>query len=199
MTGMTCDTWWRNDCCDTWWGMSCDTWLRNELFWFMTVVHCSSSTSSLTCHKHVWFYDAFPGCICPANPSWTTPVCASLHTTGPHLPHSLLLWCFPWLYMSCQPILDHTCLRLSAHYWTTPASQNTLRKWVVFFNVPQLLYFSTDLLQILCVCKLCNRLSHTIEKSVLLWKQTSRHLWKQVHAKLSSQKTASVWIYFVTF
>ena len=50
---------------------------------------------------------------------------------------------------------DHTSFNLSwttpacasAHCWTTPTSQNTLRKWVVLLNVPQLLYLSTGLFQ----------------------------------------------------
>ena len=66
----------------------------------------------------------------------------------------------------------------SAHCWTTPASQNAPRKWVVLLNVPQLLYFSTDLFQIVCVCRLHNRQLHIVKKTVLLWKQTNCHLWK---------------------
>ena len=64
----------------------------------------------------------------------------------------------------------------SVHCWTTPASQNTLRKWVVLLNVPGLLYFSSDFFQMLCVCRLCIRLLYIFKKTVLLWKRTSCHL-----------------------
>ena len=39
------------------------------------------------------------------------------------------------------------------------------------------LYFSTDLFQVLCVCRLYNRLIYFATKTVLLWKQTSHHVW----------------------
>ena len=79
------------------------------------------------------------------------------------------------------PILDHT-----VHYWTTHDSQYTLekkiyikkKKRIVLPNVPKLLFLSTDLFQILCVCRLYNRLLYIVKKTVLLWKQICRRLWK---------------------
>ena len=56
------------------------------------------------------------------------------------------------------------------HCWTTHASQNTLRKWVALLSVPQLLYFSTDLFHILCLCRLYHGLLRIVKKTVLLWK-----------------------------
>ena len=55
------------------------------------------------------------------------------------------------------PLLDHT------------PSHNAQRKWVVLLSV-------TDLFQILCVSRLYNKLLNIPKKTVLLWKQTSRHL-----------------------
>ena len=42
------------------------------------------------------------------------------------------------------------------------------------------------------VCRWYNRLSYIGKNTVLLWKQTSHHLWKQVHTKLPPQKTAFI-------
>ena len=64
----------------------------------------------------------------------------------------------------------------SLHCWATPASQNTLRKWVVVLNVPELSYFSIDLFQIVCVWRLYNGILYIFKKTVSLWKQTSRSL-----------------------
>ena len=61
------------------------------------------------------------------------------------------------------------------HGWTTPASLNTPRKWVVLLSVPSLLYFSSDFFQF-CVCA-DYMIGYYIflKKTLLLWKQTSQH------------------------
>ena len=62
---------------------------------------------------------------------------------------------FTYCRLACA-LQDYYCL------------SNTQRKWVVLLNVPQLLYFSIDLFQILCVCKLYNMLLHIFKKTILL-------------------------------
>ena len=87
-----------------------------------------------------------------------------------------------------------------AHCWTTPASQNTLRKWVVLPNVAELLCFPTDLFPIVCVCRLYDRLLSS--PNLANQSRKFRHHFdcqEQVHAKLPPQKTTFVLAYFVTF
>ena len=66
-----------------------------------------------------------------------------------------------------------TPVSASVHCWTIPASHNSLGKLAALLNVPQLLYSSTDLFQILCVCRLNTRLLQVFQETALLWKQTS--------------------------
>ena len=69
-------------------------------------------------------------------------------------------------YLCLCALLDHTCL-----------TENT-KKMGSLTQCPIILYFSTDLFQVLCVCWLYNRLLHIVKKTVSLWKEICCHLWK---------------------
>ena len=123
-------------------------------FFFFTRCHFGGSLFSFFC---VWNWVTCPFVILPPPPQfiWVTPrsspsacyrgwVCNVIPT---HLGDPAPLnpsWTMP----ACS----------SLHCWTTPASWNTLRKWVVLLNAPWRWYFSPNLFQLFCVCRLYIRL-----------------------------------------